>query len=164
LFVSVGGKNYVVATQLNEEVRMSDTGDVPARLALAVGRLSRRLRAANGGLSHGLLSALATVSKQGPIRLAELAHFESISAPSTTRLVAELEAQELVTRETDPDDGRAVLVSITEKGETLIYQARSARAAMVQELFSHLSDDEVASITAALPALEHTNDVAYPAS
>jgi hypothetical protein len=46
---------------------------IPARLSLVAGRLNRRLAAAPGGLSHGLLMALATVAKHGPLRLAELA-------------------------------------------------------------------------------------------
>jgi DNA-binding MarR family transcriptional regulator len=130
------------------------SADVPARLAFATGRLNRRLRSAGGGLSHGLLSALATVSKQGPLRLAELAQLESVSAPSTTRLVAELEGKGLVTRATDPDDGRAILISITPLGIETIAAARAARAAMVAELFESLEPHEVAAITAALPALE----------
>lgn len=131
-----------------------DGADVPARLALVVGRLNRRLRSAGGGLSHGLLSALATVSKEGPMRLAELAQIEQVSAPSTTRLVAELEAQGLVSRRSDPDDGRAVLISITAAGSETVVRVRSARGAMVEELFGQLSADEIASIEAALPALE----------
>ncbi len=130
------------------------SADVPARLAFATGRLNRRLRSAGGGLSHGLLSALATISKQGPMRLAELSQLESVSAPSTTRLVAELEGKGLVTRATDPADGRAILISITPTGVETIAAARAARAAMVAELFESLEPHEVAAITAALPALE----------
>lgn len=130
------------------------SADVPARLAFATGRLNRRLRSAGGGLSHGLLSALATISKQGPMRLAELSQLESVSAPSTTRLVAELEGKGLVTRATDPADGRAILISITSTGIDTIAAARAARAAMVAELFESLEPHEVAAITAALPALE----------
>lgn len=130
------------------------SADVPARLAFATGRLNRRLRSAGGGLSHGLLSALATVRTNGPLRLAELAQLETVSAPSTTRLVAELEAKGLVTREPDPADGRAILISITETGIATIATARAARAAMIAELFEPLTTDEIASITAALPALE----------
>jgi len=133
-----------------------DNPDVPARLALVVGRLNRRLRGAGGGLSHGLLSALATVSKDGPMRLAELAQIEQVSAPSTTRLVAELEAQGLVSRRPDPIDGRAVLISATPQGSDTVTRARSARGAMVQELFEQLSADDIAAIEAALPALERT--------
>jgi DNA-binding MarR family transcriptional regulator len=132
--------------------------DVPARLALVTGRLNRRLRAAGGGLSHGLLSALATVSKHGPLRLAELAQIEQVSPPSTTRLVAELEAKGLVTRAADPDDGRAILISVTEAGDSTVLVARSARAAAMAELLEHLDPAEVAAITAALPALEKTID------
>ena len=130
------------------------TDDVPARLAFATGRLNRRLRSAGGGLSHGLLSALATVRSQGPLRLAELAQLESVSAPSTTRLIAELEGKGLVTRAADPADGRAILISITDTGVETIAAARAARAAMIAELFENLDADEVAAITAALPALE----------
>lgn len=133
-----------------------ESTDAPARLALVVGRLNRRLRSAGGGLSHGMLSALATVSKEGPMRLAELAQIEQVSAPSTTRLVAELEAQGLVSRRPDPDDGRAVLISVTSAGTDTVVRVRSARGAMVQELFEQLSDDEISAIEAALPALERS--------
>ena len=130
--------------------------DLPARLALVTGRLNRRLRTAGGGLSHGLLSALATISKQGPLRLAELAQVEQVSAPSTTRLVAELEAKGLVSRTPDPDDGRAILISVTEAGQRTVLVARSARADVMAELLERLAPDEVAAIAVALPALEKT--------
>lgn len=133
-----------------------ESTDTPARLAMVVGRLNRRLRGAGGGLSHGLLSALATVNKDGPLRLAELAQIEQVSAPSTTRLVAELEAQGLVSRRPDPVDGRAVLISVTPAGTDTVVRVRSARGSMVQELFGQLSADEVAAIESALPALERT--------
>jgi len=139
---------------------MTESPDVPARLALVLGRLNRRLRSAGGGLSHGLLSALATVSKDGPLRLAELSQIEQVSAPSTTRLVAELEAQGLVSRRPDPVDGRAILITVTPKGNDTVLRARTARGAMVEELFAQLSAEEVAAITAALPALEKANDQA----
>lgn len=128
--------------------------DVPTRLALVVGRLNRRLRGTSGGLSHGLISALATINGHGPLRLAELAAIEQVSAPSTTRLVAELASQDLVTRQSDPLDGRAILISITPLGRETVQRARSARGALIEELFGQLDPDEVAAITAALPALE----------
>ena len=132
---------------------MTET-DVPTRLALVVGRLNRRLRAASGGLSHGLISALATVNSHGPLRLADLAAIEQVSAPSTTRLVAELENQGLVGRQPDPLDGRAILISITALGKETVLQARSARATMVEELFAQLDPSDVKAIAEALPALE----------
>jgi DNA-binding MarR family transcriptional regulator len=127
---------------------------VAARLALVVGRLNRRLALAPGGLSHGLLTALASVAKHGPLRLAELAALEGVSAPGATRIVAELEARGLVARKVDPDDGRAFLIEATAAGTDAILRARAARAKVVAELLSGLSPTELAEIEAALPALE----------
>lgn len=127
---------------------------VPARLALVVGRLNRRLALAPGGLSHGLLTALAMVAKRGPLRLAELAQLEGVSAPGATRIVAELETRGLVGRSVDPDDGRAFRIQVTTAGADAIIRAREARAKVVAELLSGLSPSELAQIEAALPALE----------
>jgi DNA-binding MarR family transcriptional regulator len=127
---------------------------LPARLALVVGRLNRRLALAPGGLSHGLLTALAMVSKRGPLRLAELAQLEGVSAPGATRIVAELETRGLVGRSVDPDDGRAFRIQVTDAGADAILRARAARAKVVAELLGGLSPAELAKIEAALPALE----------
>lgn len=133
---------------------MTDTDDLPARLALALARVTRRLRSVDGGLSHGLLSALSTVSKRGPIRLAELAQAEEVSAPNITRLVGELEAHGLVSRAVDPADGRAFLIEITPAGLDTVQLARSARTALMSQLLANLSEPDAAAIVAALPALE----------
>ena len=127
---------------------------VAARLAFVVGRFNRRLTPASGGLSHGLLTALASVAKRGPLRLAELAQLETVSAPGTTRIVAELETRGLVARAVDPEDGRAVLIQVTPAGTAAILRARAARAEVIAELLAGLSPDELAGIEAALPALE----------
>lgn len=131
-------------------------------LALAVGRLYRRLRTGDGELSHGLFSALATATKYGPIRLAEVAQRESVSAPSATRLVTELENQGLVEREMDPADGRAVLIRATPAGREIIDSARSARVAIMSELLDGLDSTDHDALTAALPALERLAEVAWP--
>ncbi|MDM4762199.1 MarR family winged helix-turn-helix transcriptional regulator [Galbitalea sp. SE-J8] len=124
------------------------------RLAHVVARLSRRIRGANTGLSYGPLSALATIEKFAPVRLADVAHQEFISAPSTTRLVADLERRGLVSRSVDPDDGRAFLLDVTAAGETEVSRARTARGALVERLFVPLDESDLALIVAALPALE----------
>lgn len=119
-----------------------------------IGQLTRRLRSARGGLSHSLLSTLVSVAKHGPLRLADLAQAELVSAPSITRLVAELEGKLLVSRTADPADGRASLIQVTDAGLEAVQVARRVRQQMVAELLEPLSADEVASIEAALPALE----------
>jgi DNA-binding MarR family transcriptional regulator len=130
------------------------TDTVSARLAFAVGRLNRRLASATGGLSHSLLSALAVIAKQGPMRFAEVAQIEMVSAPSITRVIAELESRGLVDRAVDPEDGRAFLIEVTEAGMQAVLRARAARTEVVVGLLAALDKTEVDSIAAALPALE----------
>ena len=133
-------------------------GSDAERLALVMGRLNRRLQAATGGLSHGLLSAMAVIATRGPLRLSDLAQLEGVSAPSMTRTVAELEARGYVVRSSDPVDGRAVLVAAVDAGTAAILDARTTRAQLVAELLATLDDTDAASITAALPALERLTD------
>jgi DNA-binding MarR family transcriptional regulator len=137
---------------------MAHSHDVAGRLAILTGLLNRRIRSAAGGLSYGSLSALATVQKFGPIRLADLAALEYISAPSTTRLVAELERRGLVSRTVDPDDGRAFLIESTEQGELEVARARAARADLVAELLGDLEPAEWAAIDAALDVMQRGID------
>jgi DNA-binding MarR family transcriptional regulator len=131
---------------------------VSARLSIVIGRLNRRLTTAPGGLSHGLLMALSTVAKNGPLRLAELAKIEPVSAPSMTRTVTELESRGLVSRTVDPADRRAALLEATPTGLDAILKARAARADVIAELLNDLESADIAAIEAALPALERTLD------
>ena len=128
------------------------------RLALVVGRFNRRLQAATGGLSHGLLSTMAVIAKRGPLRLTDLAQLEGVSAPSMTRTVAELEARGYVVRSPDPVDGRAVLIAAAEAGTAAVLDARTTRAQLVAELLATLDTADAAAISAALPALERLTD------
>ncbi len=131
-----------------------DPESASARLALVIARLNRRLTTAQGGLSHGLLSALGVVAKHGSIRPAELAAYEMVSAPSITRVIAELENRGLVVRSPDPDDGRAFRIQVTPAGTDAILSARAARTRALQELAQRLDADEKEALRAALPALE----------
>lgn len=131
-----------------------DPDSVEARVSFFVARVNRQLNSATGGLSHGLLAALATVAKSGPLRLAELGRIEQVSAPGITRIVADLEDRGLVARRADPDDGRAVLIETTAAGKDALLVARGARAQVVAALLSQLSPEELATVDAVLPAFE----------
>lgn len=138
--------------------------DVSGRLALAVGRLSRRIRSATGDLSHGQLSALSTIVNNGPLRPSEIAAFEVVAAPTITRVVADLEVRGLIERTPDPDDGRSFFVAGTEAGRELLLAARSDRTRAVAAILAELTPEQVAALRAALPALERAASIARPVS
>lgn len=138
----------------------ADPEGVPARFALAVGRLNRLLRPARPELSHGLLLALSTVVRNGPIRPSKLGQIEGISAPSATRTVDDLERRGLVERVSDPDDGRSSFVSATAAGRAAVLDARRERAEHAAAQLAQLDEAERELIVAALPALERAAGVA----
>lgn len=128
--------------------------ETAARLAVVIGRINRRIRAVGEGLSQAQLSALSSTVRHGPLRPGDLARIESVAAPSATRVVAELESRRLVERQPDPADGRSSLVSATEAGRAAILSARAERAKRISVLLAGLDDDELATVAAALDALE----------
>ncbi|WP_368498986.1 MarR family winged helix-turn-helix transcriptional regulator [Herbiconiux sp. A18JL235] len=131
----------------------SDRADLAARLAFSIGRLNRRIRPASE-LTPGQVSALATIVTSAPIRPGDIARLERVAAPTVTRLLADLESRGLVQRSADPGDGRSFFVSPTAEGTEAIRVARDERAHRVLEVFDELSEEQVASIAAAIGALE----------
>jgi DNA-binding MarR family transcriptional regulator len=142
----------------------AEDDDVPGRLALAIGRLNRRIRSSTGGLSHGQLSALSTIVRRGPLRPSELSAIEVVAAPTITRVISDLEGRGLVAREPDPDDGRSFFVSATDAGVALLLEARTDRARAVSAVLADLSPAQRRQIAAALPALEEAAQLVPPPS
>src|SRR3954465_12971101 len=92
----------------------SSVSGLAAQLRLAVVRTARRLRQEAGtDLSPTLTSALATVQRHGPLTPSQLAAREGVQRPTATRLIARLEAEGLVARTADPQDGRSSLISVS---------------------------------------------------
>src|SRR5215213_10718360 len=93
------------------QTQADELTELASRLRLAVARTARRLRQQAGtDLSAALTSALATVERHGPLTPSELASVEHVKRPTATRIVARLEAQQLVERTPDPTDRRSFLV------------------------------------------------------
>ena len=114
----------------------------------AVGRVQRH------DLSRTAASVLAALRDGGPQRITALAAFEAVAQPTMTTLVGRLERDGLVTREPDPADARAVLVSLTPEGLLRLKRIREARAAAIEERLRELGPLEREALAAAMPALE----------
>lgn len=130
--------------------------DLANQLYVAVGKISRALRRDAGQplVGHGALSALTMLSYVGPMRPGELATRETVSAASMTRIIAALERVGYVSRQRDPDDGRAFLVEATEDGHAVVRQGRAVRVESLRNRLDRLTPQELGEVVAALPALE----------
>lgn len=126
-----------------------------ARLSLALGRVSRWLRRQHSlPLGHGAISALSTISREGPLRAGDLSSREGVAPASLSRILAVLVDDGYVERVTDPTDGRSCFVSTTARGETLLTELRAASARILLERFARLEAGDREALIAALPALE----------
>lgn len=134
--------------------RSTDRTEVAARLAAAVGRINRRARTDSASLGYGIVSALATIQREGPLRPGDLSRIEVVTKPTMTRILTELEQRGFIAREADPRDGRAFMVSATDEGIAAVERARSDRTGIVAELIAELDESDVQAIAGALSALE----------
>jgi DNA-binding MarR family transcriptional regulator len=133
----------------------STADDVPARLYLAIGRLSRSLRRSGSpGLGHGSISALSTLIRCGEMRLGDLAAKEGVAAPTMSRIVAALVEAKYVQREPDPADRRAWLVKATPDGERMVLGLRSTRVQELRRRIDRLSKDNQEELIKSIPVLE----------
>ena len=105
------------------------------------------------------LSAMATLSKHGPMTAGELAGFEKVQPPSMTKVLANLEEHGFVTREVSPDDRRQTIVAITAAGEQLLESERRERNAWLSQRLAMLTPDERALLRDVVPILDKLADL-----
>jgi DNA-binding MarR family transcriptional regulator len=126
-----------------------------ARLRLSATRLARQLRQqSSAGLTPSQLSALASVDRHGPLSLGELADHERVAPPTITKVVNKLEADGLLTRQSDPDDRRFCRVSTTPAGDAFLAETRQRRDAWLAVRLDDLDADQQRRLADALDVLE----------
>jgi DNA-binding MarR family transcriptional regulator len=128
---------------------------LPARLRLVVTRLARRLRQqGDTAASPTQLSALATIERDGPITLGELAAVEGVQPPTITAAVGRLEERGLVQRNPDAADRRVARVEVTAAGRRLLEQSRSRKTAYLELTLATLDTDQRETLERAALILE----------
>jgi DNA-binding MarR family transcriptional regulator len=122
---------------------------VSSQLLPRVAVLTRLLTSQLGcELSRTELGLLNTLTS-GPRRITELAELERLAQPTLTQLVQRLEQQGFVSRERQTDDGRVVLVSLTEAGTAALDDFRRRASAALGAHLVELPDAEVESLAVA---------------
>lgn len=117
--------------------------DLAHSIRLVVGRLARRLRQRTlGGLTPSQLSVLASLSREGPLTLGDLAETEGVAPASISGIVGRLVDKGLVDRIPNPVDRRSTLVEMTEEGREVLEKGRSERTAFLASRLEGLGRGE----------------------
>jgi DNA-binding MarR family transcriptional regulator len=134
-----------------------DVSDVAVALRDSIGLLLRRMRQQrpDGALTLPEGAAMTRLNRAGPTTSSALAKLEQISPQSMGATLAGLEARGLVARHPDPEDGRRVVLSLTEAAQRILQDKRNARTEqLAQALSARFTADEIRQLAVAAPLLE----------
>lgn len=122
-----------------------------------LGRLVRRLRREHR-FPLTQASVLAVLEQEGPLSISELAAIESVRPQSMSQTIAELEADGLVTRRPDPDDGRRTRIAATAFGRITLEADRAARDGWLSGKVQALSAEEQETLREAVRLMARLAD------
>lgn len=157
------GPSVRVATAAVEYIgKLCNDGDVPdphaslgGDLLSVVARLNRLANArADLGMPYAQARLLVQIEELGESRISELAAADHTAQPTMTAQVRRLETAGWVSRRHDPSDARAVLVTITAKGQAALAEVRAKRRLAVEPYLAELDPADRHTLTAAVAILE----------
>ena len=140
-----------------EGTAQGEIEELAGALRVSVGMLFRRLKQnePEGDLTMPETSALSRLDRGGPMTSSELARQDRISPQSMGVTVAALEQLGLIARDRDPDDGRRIMLSLTEAGRQVVHSRRGARTEQIaRALRDGFTPDELAQLRAIVPVIE----------
>lgn len=118
--------------------------------------LLRRVRMEDQALGIGpaQASALSVVVFAGPISLNDLAKAELVKPPTMSRIVDALVRGGLVKREVNKTDRRAIVISATNKGTSLIHEGRSRREQVLVAMLKPLKRTDLECLEKAIEIIQ----------
>lgn len=123
-------------------------------MRIACARISRRVRfESKSEVAPHQFSVLVTVYNAGPQTPTQLAAHDRVSTPSMTRTVNCLAEDGLVERVAHPDDGRQVLVCLTDAGRQVVDETRASRDTWMLEHIESLDEEQLALLRQATDLL-----------
>ena len=105
---------------------------------------------ANSGVTGPQLELLNWMANMPGCGVQDIAAGLGLTAPTISVGVRKLEAAGLVKRQPHPEDGRAIQLFLTERGQTLHHQASAFRQGKMQKLLTGLTIAEANTLLALL--------------
>jgi DNA-binding MarR family transcriptional regulator len=120
-------------------------------------RVMRAMREAGFDVTVAQSRLAQRIADEGS-RLTELAERAQVTKQTASLLVAALEREGLVERVPDPDDGRARLIRLSDRGREAAQQAMQVVMRVEQEWVEHLGPELAGQLREALVRLREVND------
>ena len=97
--------------------------------------------------------ALKALAQEGEMRAGQLAKASLISMPSLTRIIRALEQDKLICRRSEPNDQRAALLSLTDKGRKLVVSVSNGAEVGYDQIVAAFGDERLEQLHLLLEAL-----------
>jgi DNA-binding MarR family transcriptional regulator len=123
-------------TQLRRALRTSIRADIPWE-----------------SLPMAQVELLHTLEEAAPARISDLAERLHLAHSTVSGLIAQMIDSGLVRRDTDPNDRRAAVVTVTEAGWAQLSEWREAHERRIAAALADLPEPDQQAIITALPAL-----------
>ena len=104
-------------------------------------------------LTLAQLKCLHLIYFGGKTNLIKLAEALNVTPPNVTAIVNRLVKQELISREENPEDRRAYILSVTQKGTALLEGLQESGAKRIVGILNKLSTKELAALQTGFKAL-----------
>ncbi|MGW5172338.1 MarR family winged helix-turn-helix transcriptional regulator [Streptomyces nodosus] len=135
-----------------------DPNEVASALLAGISALVRRVRQVpvDGGLTMPERTALSHLDRSGPTTSSALARQVQITAQAMGATLSALRARGLVERHPDPNDGRRMVLSVTDAGLQALKDKRNARAELIAQSLTGgaFTPAELEQLASAAPLLE----------
>lgn len=135
-----------------------DPDEVASVLLAGLSALVRRVRQVpvDGGLTMPERTALSHLDRSGPTTSSALARQVQITAQAMGATLSALRARGLVERRPDPNDGRRMVLSVTDAGLQALKDKRNARAELIARSLTSgaFTPAELEQLASAAPLLE----------
>ena len=133
--------------QLPDDAALSD------HLMVLFAQMSRAVSREGGQLTKAEYAVVSVLDQGAPQRVSDLAGADGCDASTVSRRVAALADRDLVLRTPDPDDGRAHLMALTDRGRAVLHAERRRRADLVTDALTGWSASDRADLTRLLARL-----------
>lgn len=141
-------------------VDQTKPADVAPALRAGVLRLARRLRGERdrAALSNTKVAVLSQLAREGSGTPSRISRDERQQPQSLTRVLAELETDDLIDRMPDPADRRQSVLALTERGRSALAADMALRDRWLTDAISGLSPTELGVLILAAGIIERIGE------
>lgn len=143
----------------NKKISYGELSDLNLKTLIALSRATNSVHRREyktikeGGLTVSQFSVLEVLYHKGALRVQEIIEKTLSTGGNMTVVIENLVKDDLVMRYKDPEDKRASLISITDKGKAIIEDIFPRHVENINEIFSTLTVEEKKSLISLLKKL-----------